>query len=65
MTPPRPERPGKRKMLGMPWNCHWAKVCFDGKMVICDGRLWMDVTDKVLKEFERQRERKGSDGDKR
>jgi len=42
-------------LSGMPWNCHWAKICFDGKMVICDGRLWMDVTDKVLAEFEKRR----------
>jgi hypothetical protein len=48
---------GKRvRELG--WNIFPARLCFDGKMLICNGKLWIDVTPKVLKAFELRRKGK-------
>jgi hypothetical protein len=35
-----------------------ARLICEGRGLICAGRLWKDVTDKVLRRFERRAERK-------
>lgn len=41
----------------LPWNVFPAKLCFDGKMLICNGRVWIDATDKLMKALRQQRQR--------
>jgi hypothetical protein len=56
MSRPKSKAPAKR-VRDLGWNILSARLCFDGKMLICNGKLWIDVTPKVLKAFELRREK--------
>jgi len=43
---PKPER--RKPKFQSRWNVFPARLCWDGQMVICNERLWIDVTDKVI-----------------